>query len=430
MIELQIIAKVINSSDYSFIEDNLITEDDFIGSGYEDEFAYIHQHYKQYGNVPDKATFLSKFPEYVKDGKDRLPVVTESDKYLIDTFREEQLFKKCVPIIEHAAQLTNADANAGVEYLLNALKNLQPHYQLNGVDLISNVVQRFEQYKDKVENHDKYYVTTGFPELDTIFRGIQLFEELIVLFARPGQGKSWVLLKMLSHIWKLGFNIAYISPEMSADSIGYRFDTVNLGYSNSSLMYGLSDIDVEEYEKDLQKLKESKNKFIVSTPVDFDNRITVSKLRNFIKQHHIEVLGIDGVKYMTDERYRKGDKETTSLTHISEDLMSLSVELKIPIIVVSQANRLGERDEIPDIDNISSSDGIGQCATKVIGLRQDNGYLEMQVQKNRYGNLGTKLKYLWDINTGKFTYTPNYDDQSAEERTERIRKKKVDKDVF
>ena len=142
-------------------------------------------------------------------------------------------------------------------------------------------------------------------------------------------------------------------------------------------------------------------------------------------------MAIDGVKYLVDERYRRGDSETVSLTHISEDLMALSVELQVPIIVVSQANRAGVKDDVPDIENISSSDGIAQCATKVIALRQDDGNLEMRVEKNRYGSMGKKLKYIWNINIGEFIYTESTDDMSKEEREERREKKKAGvKDIF
>ena len=89
MIALQVLSKVIASKDISFLEDNLLTVDYFVG--YEDEYNFITEHYKQYGNVPDKATFLSKFPQI------ELVEVTESDRYLVDTIREEYLYYKSVP---------------------------------------------------------------------------------------------------------------------------------------------------------------------------------------------------------------------------------------------------------------------------------------------------------------------------------------------
>ena len=429
MVELQLISKILSTGSFSIIEDNCISDEYFDGTGYEDEFKFIKDHYVQYGNVPDKATFLTKFPEI------ELVEVAESDKYLIDTLREEHLFKQCVPVLQNAAKLAKKDANAGVEYMLNAIKELQPNYQLGGTDLIANAQIRLDNYKERVEHQNDWYFSSGFPELDTVTHGIQRKEELVVLFARTNQGKSWVLEKMIAHIWRQGFNVGYISPEMGADSIGYRFDTLYKGFSNKDLMWGNSNFNVEEYEQYIEELKKANNKFIVATPLDFGNRITISKLRNFVKQHKLEALAIDGITYISDERGKRNDNKTTSLTNISEDLMMLSVELEIPILVVVQANRGGvvdaDSEGTPELETIRDSDGISHNATKVISLRQKDDSLEMRIVKQRNGKINCKFKYLWNINIGEFVSVSTDEDSTPEERTERKEKKKAaGKDIF
>ena len=425
MVELQIISKVLETGDYSLLEDNYITEDYFKDTGYEEEFAFIQNHYKQYGNVPDKATFLAKFKDI------ELVEVTESDRYLVDTIREEYQFRRLVPVVNKVAELADTDANSACEYMMQAIKDLQPNYQLTGVDLIQEAIQRLEHYKERVEKQDDWYFSSGFHELDTVTHGIQRGEELVVIFARTNQGKSWVLEKMITHIWKQGFNVGYISPEMSADSIGYRFDTLYKGYSNKDLVWGNKDINLEEYEAYIKELKEHPNKFIVATPTDFDRRVTVSKLRNWVKQYGLEAIAIDGITYMTDERGKRNDNKTTSLTNISEDLMTLSVELKIPILVVVQANRNGVSEENPGLETIRDSDGISHNATKVFSLKQKDDSLEIRVEKQRNGLVGKSFKYLWNINVGEFTYTASEENSTTEEVQERReKKKKSGKDIF
>ena len=426
MIELQILSKILATADYSFIENNLITDEYFENTGYEDEFNFIKEHYAQYGNVPDKATFLSKFPDI------ELVQVEESDKYLVDTLREEYLFRRSVPIVQKIGELLRVDSNKAIEYMLQVTKDLQPNYQLGGVDLISEGFKRLNSFKERLENQNDWYFTTGFPELDDLTHGIQRGEELFVIFARTNQGKSWVLEKMITHIWQLGYNVGYISPEMSADSIGYRFDTLYKNYSNKDLVWGKN--EVVGYEEYINELKSKNNKFIVSTPLDFDRRITVSKLRNFVKQYKLDAIAIDGITYMSDERGKRNDNKTTSLTNISEDLMLLSIELKIPILVVVQANRSGAIDAdtsgTPELESIRDSDGISHNASKVLSIRQKDGSLEMGIKKQRFGIVGSKLKYEWNINTGEFIYTPDYDEQPAKERTQKREKKATGKDVF
>jgi replicative DNA helicase len=144
MVTLQIISKVLQTADNSIIEDNLLSEDYFVG--YENEYNFIQDHIKQYGNVPDKATFLAEFTQI------ELVEVTESDRYLVDTVREEYLYYKSVPVIQEAANLLKTDSNAAAEYLLNAMKTLQPNYALGGIDIVADANARFQQFVERKDH--------------------------------------------------------------------------------------------------------------------------------------------------------------------------------------------------------------------------------------------------------------------------------------
>ena len=413
MIQLQILSKVLTTHDNSIIEDNLLSRDYF--TGYENEYDFIEEHVKQYGNVPDEATFLAKFPDT------ELVEVTESDKYLVDTIREENLYYRSVPVIKKAAELLKTDSNEAAMYMINALKDLQPNYMLGGIDIVSDAEDRYKQFLERKESQDNWFFTCGFPELDDLIHGIQREEELLVIVARTNQGKSWVLEKMCTHVWQLGFNVGYVSPEMGASSIGYRFDTLHKNFSNKGLMWGKEDVKNDEYKTYIDSLKEHKNRFIVATPNDFDRKITVSKLRNWIQQYKLDLIAIDGITYITDERFKKGDSKTITLTNISEDLMSLSMEMRVPILVVVQANRGAvqpDNDGTPELETIRDSDGIAMNASKVLSIKQTtDSVLKIEVKKQRFGAVGGKLLYNWNINEGKFEFIPSYNDAEAATKT-------------
>ena len=431
MVALQILNKVLSAHDDSIIKDNLLTKDFFVG--YADEFNFIDEHIMKYGNVPDKETFLARFPEF------DIVEVTESDKYLVDKIREEYLYTHMVPVIQKSADLLKTDSNQSAEFLLTEIKRLQPNYGIGGTDIIANAVDRYDQYIDRKNNQENWYFTTGFEELDDIIHGLQRGEELVVLVARTNQGKSWVAEKMCTHIWQLGFSVGYISPEMSANSIGYRFDTLYKNYSNKGLTWGNEEVDESEYQDYLTELKENHNKFMVATPSDFDRKITVTRIRQWVQQYDLQFIVIDGITYIQDERYRRGDSKTTSLTNISEDLMSLSVELGIPIVVVVQANRGAVSEDnkgTPELENIRDSDGIAFNASKVISIRQTaDSILNLEIKKQRFGKVGGKLSYHWSIDEGVFEFVPSFDDaepsSKTERKVERLKKKFNDAgDVF
>lgn len=399
MVELQILSQVLQTKDISIIENNQLTVDYF--PNYAEEYDYIVSHYKEYGNVPDKATFLSNFQDM------ELVEVTETEQYLIDTIREEQLFSRCVPIVQTVAKLMKTDSNQAVEYLMQSMKDIQPNYKMGGIDIIQQATERLNAFIDRRDNQDNWFFTTGFKELDDIIHGINRAEELFVIFARTNQGKSWILEKICTHVWEIGFNVGYISPEMGALSVGYRFDTLFKNFSNKDLTWGNKEFNENSYREYIEELKKRNNKFIVATPLDFDNKITVTKLKNFIKQHKLDIIAIDGITYLSDERGKRNDNKTTSLTNIAEDLKTLGMELKVPILVVVQANRSGvvdkESEDLPELESIRDSDGISHNATVVLAVKQGpDGFITLQVKKQRNGRVGDKISYQWNPDIGSF----------------------------
>jgi len=433
MVDLQIISKVLSTRSLAIMQDNNITADYF--PEYKEEIEYILEHYEKYGNVPDKATFLNEFSDV------ELVEVAESDRYLVEKIREEYLYFRSVPVITKAAELLKTDSNVAAEYLISEMRHLQPEYDVGGVDIIKDAVNRYRQYQERKTHQNDWFFTCGFEELDGLIHCIQRKEEFIVIVARTNMGKSFVLEKICTHIWEIGYNVGYVSPEMSASSVGYRFDTLYKNYSNTGLMWSKDGVDDADYKAYTEEVAERDNKFIVATPADFQRQITVTKLKNWVKKYKLDCIAIDGITYLSDERYKRGDSKTTMLTNISEDLIALSVELEIPVMVVVQANRNGvidaDKEGVPELESIRDSDGIAMNATKVLSIRQTkDNVLKIGVKKNRYGTVGGEVAYNWDIDTGTFTYLPTVDDAVArdnkprEERKRNTKKSDAKEDVF
>ena len=429
IVATQIISKIILSHDLSIYTDNNLTPEYF--AGYEDEINFILEHYEKYGNVPDRQTYVDHFTDSDGNCSVEIVEVNETDRYLIDTIREEHLYTKSAEVINKYVQLVKTDSNAANEYLASMSDVLQPNYSIGGIDIVNNAESRLQAYRERKANPTQFYLESGFKELDELTNGFKRGEELVVVVARSGIGKSWVIEKMCTHVWQTGHNVGFISPEMGAESVGYRFDTLYRNFSNKDLMRGRQDVDEEEYEKYVEDLKSNNHKFIVATPLDFNKELTITKIKNFIKQNKLELLAIDGISYIRDERSKRSDNKTITLTNISEDLMSLSVEVGIPIVVAAQSNRSGVKEDggSPELDNIRDSDGIAFNASLVIGLgvKKDSNILELRVVKQRNGRVGDKLHYQWDANVGTFQYI---DEHNMTQSVARTRVVAQAKDVF
>lgn len=418
MVELQIINKILKDKDISILANNDITRDYF--NQYQEEYDYIMEHKQEYGNVPDLETFIAKFQDF------DVVNVSESTEYLVNTFREEYLYSQSVPVLTKMSTLLQTDSYAAVDYLKKEIPNLRIEAGQKGINIIANAKDRLEEWKETRENKDTFFIPTGFQEIDEDLGGWHKGEELGVLFARTGQGKSWVLIKMLEHAWKMNLTPGLLEPEMSANKTGYRFDTLHQHISSQALYRGE---DIQGYERYINKLSENKIPFYVTHPKDFKNNVTVSKLKSWVESNKLDILAIDGISYLKDERKQRGDNKTTELTHISEDLMQLSIDLEIPVLVVVQSNREGQLNEDLDLTNIRDSDGIAYNASIVLSIQQKETGLQIQNIKARNSRVGIKWVYMWDTDKGTFDYIPQPEKgEEDEEKAEDLRRRYHDKE--
>lgn len=422
MTEVQILSKVLSSGNPSIILDNNLLEEYF--PNYQEEYRFIMNHYLEYGNTPDVETFLDKFVDF------DLVDVHEDDSYLVDAIKEENSFSKISPVLNRAAEIAIANTHDAVNYLSSVLPSLIQDQKKPGVDIISTAEERYYEWVERNSgNKESFFIPTGFKELDDEIGGFSRGEELVVLLARTGNGKTWVLMKMLESAWTSGFRVGLIEPEMSYNKVGYRFDTLNSHLSNSRMIRGG---DIDGYKEHIEALKHKSVPFIVATPKDFSNKVTVSKLRNFCISNKLDMLAVDGISYLKDDRAVRGDNKSTALTNISEDLMSLSVELKIPILVVAQSNRGGTMyTNGPEVENIRDSDGISFNASLIISVIKKDPGIIMSTKKSRNGEMGDDKTYIWDADKGTFKFVPTCGSTRSADQVEAQRRRYKDsQEVF
>lgn len=421
MVQLQILCRTLSDGDMSFVIRNGFTKDYFFE--FPDEFAFIEDHAKKYGNAPDLPTFLAKFPdfEYVD--------VRESDSYLSEKMREEMAFHRAVPLIEKAYSMLEGNAFDAVNFLQSRLPELLKDTSSGAIDLVADSAVRENSLDVRMKSEDKGSVTTGFKELDSYLKGgWRLNGDLVAVIARPGVGKTWMLLAFLTAAWREGYTVGMYSGEMPAEEIGYRYDSLLTHVSNSDLEGATMLKGVDEYKGHLKRLREGDYApFYVITQDELGGRPTVSQLENFCKAHSIDVLGVDQYTLMRDERSTKTSETKDQLEHISSDLRTMALRNRMLIIAANQSNRNGAKPTkdkpCPTLEDIYGSDSIGQNSSRVVSLGQmSSNSIAMQVIKNRHGNEGKTFVYLWDVDHGTFTYQPdvgNPDDREAVEAQRR-----------
>ena len=407
--QFQIINKILQTKDYSFITLNNLTVEYFFN--YKAEYEFIKTHYDTYHTVPDRLTFLNSFPDFV------IQDVNEPDNYLIEQLYNDYNQSYLASRFNGIKKLLEADDTAGAtKFFLESIEKLHIGSALQCTDIMSDT-SRYDRYLDMIANQSKYFISTGFPELDKIITGIDRRNENMVIAARTGVGKSWLLLAMAAAASRQGLAVGIYSGEMSVDKVAYRIDTLignidNKKISRGELFYK------DHYKNYLDSLKCSKYGPIkVLTPNDIAGPATVDALQAFIEKEHLDILFIDQYSLLEDTSRAKVAHE--KVANISKAVKNLQVLKQIPIISVSQMNRTKNEDKTQDTTQIALSDRIGQDATIILMLDKQESEdpahkgshkVTLNLVKSRDGGDGRKLDYLWDFNTGIYKYISNSND--------------------
>jgi len=409
--QLQVLNFILKSGDSTLITIKGLTSDYF--PQLRQEFNFIYNHFKQYNQIPDLATFLNNFPEF------EVIEVNESVDYLLSELTREKKENLSVKSINEAIKLLKSGkTDEGIQYLTNSLNEIGSNKQMEAIDILSDI-SRYDSYIDKCNNIQKYYVSTGFKELDEIIGGWDRKEEYATIQARSGIGKTWVMIKSITAAVERGLTVGVFEGEMSVDKIGYRFDTLMSHLSNGKLIHGNIDIAVN-YKNYLDELKDNhKGKLYVLTRDMIDGKCGVNALRGFVDKYNLDILFIDQHSLLDDDR---GGKTTWDrATNISRDIKILQVTKHIPIITISQQNRSAiEEGKFAGTENVSNSDRIAQDSTVILSLSQNENVMTVYITKSRDGGSFKKIKYAINLDKGTFEYIPEEEDASGSEGEQKV----------
>ena len=213
-------------------------------------------------------------------------------------------------------------------------------------------------------------ISTGYGELDKLLSGLQP-SELIILAARPSQGKTALALNLAENIGiRGGLPVAVFSLEMSKESLLQR------------LVASVAQVDAHKFRsghlsrEDWKRMTEALSK-IASSPLWVDDAGSNSvleigaKARRLKRDKGLALLVIDYLQLITGRgRFNSRQEEVAS---ISRGLKGLAKELQIPVLVLSQLTRAPERDERgPQLSDLRESGAIEQDADVVMFIYRPN----------------------------------------------------------
>lgn len=261
------------------------------------------------------------------------------------------------------------------------------------------------------ENKDKYFIDNevekmylGFPKLDDLLGGLE-GGDMIVIGARPAVGKSALVTQITYHFSELGKKVGFYNLEMQEKQVYERFAAAQSGIGLTRMRRAkqfLGD-EKDKFSKANDKL-ENKHNIIIST-----GSKTVSEIRHESRHMGYDVIIIDYLQLLKADTTYRGNR-TAEVGAISKAIKALAMELNIPIIALSQLNRVSELKETkePTMAELREAGDIEQDASVIIlmwNLNQDNSEKKgCKIEKQRQGQTG-KVVLEFDGNLMKFTET-------------------------
>ncbi len=252
---------------------------------------------------------------------------------------------------------------------------------------------------DKLTDGELIGCDTGFIELNKLTSGWQN-SDLIILAARPGMGKTSLMLKFVNSVLNQNKSVLVFSLEMSKLQLYARM----CSQITSIPLYKFLKEKMNPYEKELYKnetFKLSNSQLFIEDKSGISINFIKVKARKLKRDKDISMIVIDYIGLIDKGNNNKSTND--QVAEISGALKGLAKELNIPIILLSQLSREVEKlnDKRPMLSHLRDSGAIEQDADMVMfiyrpeyyGIMDDGagnstiGKAELIVAKHRNGAL-------------------------------------------
>lgn len=366
-------------------------------------------------NLSGSAAHIEEHCRYIVQYWVKRMLISNADKIKQMAFSQES---DSLELLEQCARL-NDELN---EILYHGSK------EKSYAAALRSVVKRVEFLSTKKEG-EFTGVPTGFDKVNKFTGGWQP-SDLIIVAARPGMGKTALILKNLVECGLQGIPAGMFSLEMSIEQLAARTVGINSNFHLTQLIR--DGFEKPEYFPTLLEREKEMSSFplYIDDTANQDIRDIISKARIWKRKYDIQILFVDYIQLATDKT--KGNNREQEIASISRGLKMLAKELNIPVIALSQLSRQVEtrNDKRPKLSDLRESGAIEQDADIVTFLYRPEYYgeelphemepfcnAEFSFGKYRAGSLGTidlffqgdKAKYS-DYSPEKKRSENNFDD--------------------
>ena len=273
------------------------------------------------------------------------------------------------------------DIDNTISEVLARFEELQGNKEVRSKSLKQIVAENKENYFN--EHVGENLVKTGFYKLDDCLGGLE-GGDVTVIGARPGVGKSAIVTQIIGQMAKKGYRVGYFNLEMNESQVYERFVSRLAELSLTRVRRAKSFLGGEEESFNRANDEMCDYDVIIST-----GSKSTSEVRTESSHQRFDVIIIDYLQLIkADRRY---SNRASEVGDISKAVKALATELHVPIILLSQLNRVSEHNETkePTMAELRESGDIEQDASNIILMwnvsERNRSYKGLKVEKQRQG---------------------------------------------
>lgn len=253
---------------------------------------------------------------------------------------------------------------------------------------VEQVVETSTEIEKNTLQKPDYTLYTGITDLDKMICGLHK-QELTIIGARPGVGKTTLALQIAEHIAERGTETAIISLEMSDTQVIQKLISRRARINSYKMRMGT--LETKELEQIGVVSAE-----IAELPIHLVTKArTIQHIENIARKlknkNNLGLMIIDYIQLIKNKgKFNSREQEVADITRT---LKLLSLELNIPIVGLCQLNRNAARQE-PTLADLRESGAIEQDADNILFLYQEAESTEtvvditLKLAKQRAGETG------------------------------------------
>lgn len=397
-VECGLISKVISTGSIESVVEEGVSSAQFTGQ-WRNVFRFVQNYFYENGEVPTKSMVKRYFPN-IEFAPSKELKRTTTKTWIKELYRKNKYNRMVEGTEKIMEALENLDEEGAEKEFVRTLKVVSEMIVGRKDFRLTKDVDLLKKDYEKVESlHGMVGIPTGIKGLDRILSGVEA-GQLVTVFGKPGTGKTWLLLIILYSMWKMGFNIALGTKEMTTTQMGRRFASIHTGIPYKKIRTGtMSAKEKKKYYKGLAEIAKSRTNFDI-----FYIQGGLAKVRVKVERYNPDVLAIDGMYLLAKSRDWK------DVSDISTSLKELGLDTNIPVIGTTQQGtknkKVSKKSDEVGIEDVMYSDSIVQDSDVVIAMSQtkemrNDKEMDVIIVKQKEGARGS-VRLSWDLDEVNF----------------------------